>query len=125
VSASIGNSYDFENHLIQRGAITIVYDGDGNRVQKTAGGVTTNNQDRFRVCAPMVRRDRGQAKLSFTLLGPAIRDRDQELNGVGCGLCAADASGAYGHYRELLRCGVRSSAADQDCDEEGTQQQER
>ncbi|MBI2678975.1 MAG: hypothetical protein HYX28_09355 [Candidatus Koribacter versatilis] len=26
---------------MQRGFISIVYDGDGNRVQKTAGGVTT------------------------------------------------------------------------------------
>ena len=33
-----GNVYDFENHLVQHGAITIVYDGDGNRVAKTAGG---------------------------------------------------------------------------------------
>jgi len=40
-SGGIGNSYDFENHLIQHGAVTIVYDGDGNRVAKTAGGVTT------------------------------------------------------------------------------------
>lgn len=37
----IGNVYDFENHLVQHGAITIVYDGDGNRVSKTAGGTTT------------------------------------------------------------------------------------
>ncbi len=40
-SGGIENSYDFENRLVQRGAITIVYDGDGNRVSKTAGGVTT------------------------------------------------------------------------------------
>jgi YD repeat-containing protein len=34
--------YDFENHVIQAGAgITMVYDGDGNRVQKTVAGVTT------------------------------------------------------------------------------------
>jgi RHS repeat-associated protein len=43
--ASGGNnySYDFENHLTSSnaGAVTIVYDGDGNRVAKTAGGVTT------------------------------------------------------------------------------------
>jgi YD repeat-containing protein len=26
---------------VQRGGITIVYDGDGNRVQKTVGGITT------------------------------------------------------------------------------------
>jgi len=36
------NVYDFENHLIQKDAgITIVYDGDGNRVKKTVAGVTT------------------------------------------------------------------------------------
>lgn len=37
-------TYDFENHLIaQSGSttVTIVYDGDGNRVSKTAGGTTT------------------------------------------------------------------------------------
>src|SRR5207302_3451129 len=44
-TASGGNaySYDFENHLIRLngGAATYVYDGDGNRVAKTAGGTTT------------------------------------------------------------------------------------
>jgi RHS repeat-associated protein len=36
-------SYDFENRLASKdgGAVTIVYDGDGNRVAKSAGGVTT------------------------------------------------------------------------------------
>src|SRR5205807_182275 len=36
-------TYDFENRLKTQngGAVTIVYDGDGNRVAKTAGGVTT------------------------------------------------------------------------------------
>jgi hypothetical protein len=34
-------SYDFENYLIQQGGATFVYDGDGNRVEKIAGGVTT------------------------------------------------------------------------------------
>jgi RHS repeat-associated protein len=35
--------YDFEDRLIDRnnGQITILYDGDGNRVRKTVGGVTT------------------------------------------------------------------------------------
>jgi len=38
----LGYVYDFENHVVQAGAgITMVYDGDGNRVKKTAGGVTT------------------------------------------------------------------------------------
>jgi RHS repeat-associated protein/uncharacterized repeat protein (TIGR01451 family) len=41
-SGGIPNSYDFENRLIQHGLMTVVYDGDGNRVSKTAGGVTTN-----------------------------------------------------------------------------------
>jgi RHS repeat-associated protein len=40
-SAGIQNVYDFENHLIQHGAITYQYDGDGNRVSKTLAGVTT------------------------------------------------------------------------------------
>jgi RHS repeat-associated protein len=36
-------TYDFENHLQTEngGAVTIVYDGDGNRVSKTVVGVTT------------------------------------------------------------------------------------
>ncbi len=41
-SGGINSAYDFENRLIQQGAgVSIVYDGDGNRVKKTAGGVTT------------------------------------------------------------------------------------
>lgn len=36
-------TYDFENHLTGQngGSVSIVYDGDGNRVSKTVGGVTT------------------------------------------------------------------------------------
>jgi hypothetical protein len=41
-SGGIANVYDFENHLIQQGGATITYDGDGNRVSKTVGGVTTS-----------------------------------------------------------------------------------
>ncbi len=41
-SGGIPNSYDFENRLITHGNVTIVYDGDGNRVAETVGGVTTN-----------------------------------------------------------------------------------
>ena len=40
--AGTQNTYDFENHLASYGYITYVYDGDGNRVAKTVGGVTTN-----------------------------------------------------------------------------------
>jgi RHS repeat-associated protein len=44
-TASGGNTflYDFENHLTSQnaGAVSIVYDGDGNRVSKTVGGNTT------------------------------------------------------------------------------------
>ena len=36
------NVYDFENHLVQRGGVTVVYDGDGNRVKETVAGVTTS-----------------------------------------------------------------------------------
>ena len=35
------NRLPFENHLIQQGGATFVYDGDGNRVQKIVAGVTT------------------------------------------------------------------------------------
>ena len=38
----MGYVYDFENHVIQAGGgITMVYDGDGNRVKKTVALVTT------------------------------------------------------------------------------------
>lgn len=37
-SGGIGNVYDFENHLVQDGNVTIIYDGDGNRVSETVGG---------------------------------------------------------------------------------------
>jgi RHS repeat-associated protein len=36
------NVYDFENRLVQRGNISLVYDGDGNRVSETVAGVTTS-----------------------------------------------------------------------------------
>ncbi len=41
-SLGTANTYDFENHLSTHGGVTIVYDGDGNRVSKTVSGVTTN-----------------------------------------------------------------------------------
>jgi RHS repeat-associated protein len=41
LSDGFSNVYDFENHLVQRRGVTIVYDGDGNRVSKTVAGVTT------------------------------------------------------------------------------------
>src|SRR5271166_3581791 len=41
-SLGTANAYDFENHMITHGGVTIVYDGDGNRVSETVGGVTTN-----------------------------------------------------------------------------------
>jgi RHS repeat-associated protein len=34
--------YDFENRLVQRGGVTVVYDGDGSRVKETVAGVTTS-----------------------------------------------------------------------------------
>ena len=36
-----GYSYDFENHLVQQAGITVVYDGDGNRVAKTTANGTS------------------------------------------------------------------------------------
>jgi RHS repeat-associated protein len=33
--------YDFEDRMTIAGAVTMVYDGDGNRASRTAGGVTT------------------------------------------------------------------------------------
>jgi RHS repeat-associated protein len=40
-SGGIVNVYDFENHLVQQGSVKVVYDGDGNRAEKIAAGVTT------------------------------------------------------------------------------------
>jgi RHS repeat-associated protein len=39
--AGISNTYDFENRMLTRGAVSIVYDGDGIRVSETIGGTTT------------------------------------------------------------------------------------
>jgi RHS repeat-associated protein/uncharacterized repeat protein (TIGR01451 family) len=36
------NRFDFENRLVSAGGVTIVYDGDGNRVSETVAGTTTN-----------------------------------------------------------------------------------
>jgi RHS repeat-associated protein len=36
------NVYDFENRLVRRGNVTIVYDGDGNRVSETVAGATVS-----------------------------------------------------------------------------------
>jgi RHS repeat-associated protein len=41
VNASTTNVYDFENHLVKHDAVTIAYDGDGNRVSETTGAGTT------------------------------------------------------------------------------------
>jgi len=41
-SLGTANTYDFENHLVSHGGVSLLYDGDGNRVSETAGGVTTN-----------------------------------------------------------------------------------
>jgi RHS repeat-associated protein len=40
-SNGLGYAYDFENHLVQQAGLTIVYDGDGNRVSKTTASGTT------------------------------------------------------------------------------------
>jgi RHS repeat-associated protein len=40
-SGAGANVYDFENRLVQAGGVSLVYDGDGNRVQETVAGVTT------------------------------------------------------------------------------------
>lgn len=40
-SGGVNNVYDFENHLIQKDGVTMLYDGDGSRTFKTVAGVTT------------------------------------------------------------------------------------
>jgi RHS repeat-associated protein len=41
--AAVHDAFDFEDHLINRnnGQVTVIYDGDGNRVSKTVSGITT------------------------------------------------------------------------------------
>src|SRR5258708_11775703 len=39
--AGISNAYDFENRMLTHGAVSIVYDGDGNRVSETVVGTST------------------------------------------------------------------------------------
>ncbi|HKV40042.1 MAG TPA: RHS repeat-associated core domain-containing protein [Blastocatellia bacterium] len=41
LSTGTANTYDFENRMVTHGNVSIVYDGDGNRVAETVGGVTT------------------------------------------------------------------------------------
>ena len=41
-STGVTNSFDFEDRLVAQGGVSIVYDGDGNRVAETVAGVTTN-----------------------------------------------------------------------------------
>jgi RHS repeat-associated protein len=40
-SAGVTNTYDFENRMLTHGAVSMVYDGDGNRVSEMSGGVAT------------------------------------------------------------------------------------
>jgi RHS repeat-associated protein len=40
-SSGISYTYDFENKLLMKSAIVMVYDGDGNRVSETVGSTTT------------------------------------------------------------------------------------
>jgi YD repeat-containing protein len=40
-SAGISNTYDFENRMLTHGSLSLIYDGDGNRVSETVGGNTT------------------------------------------------------------------------------------
>ena len=40
-SGGTANAYDFEDHLIQHGGVSLLYDGDGNRVAESADGITT------------------------------------------------------------------------------------
>ena len=43
LNAGVGsNLFDFENRLVSAGGVSIVYDGEGNRVSETVAGVTTN-----------------------------------------------------------------------------------
>lgn len=40
-SGGVADGYDFENHMLTHGGVTLVYDGDGNRVSETIAGTTT------------------------------------------------------------------------------------
>ncbi len=41
ISGGTANTYDFENRMLTHGGVTLVYDGDGNRVSETVGSTTT------------------------------------------------------------------------------------
>jgi len=40
-SAGISNTYDFEDRMLTHGSLSLVHNGDGNRVSETIGGTTT------------------------------------------------------------------------------------
>lgn len=40
-SGGITNTYDYWNHMLKHGTVSLVYDGDGNRVSETVGSTTT------------------------------------------------------------------------------------
>ncbi len=40
-SSRTASTYDFENHMLTHGALSMTYDGDGNRVSETVGSTTT------------------------------------------------------------------------------------
>ncbi len=40
-SGGTANTYDFENRMLTHGAVSLAYDGDGNRVSETIGGTAT------------------------------------------------------------------------------------
>ncbi len=40
-TTTTGYTSDFENRMLSHGTVTMVYDGDGNRVSEAIGGTTT------------------------------------------------------------------------------------
>jgi hypothetical protein len=100
-STGLGYAYDFENQVIQAGAgISIVYDGDGNRVSKTVNGITTtylvdtqNPTGYVQVLLESFGGNRGTAyEITHTYVSL-----------YGCGLCPDVDSQILKRYRRHLR----------------------
>jgi RHS repeat-associated protein len=87
VSGARSFVYDFRNHLesMNDGAVTMVYDGDGRRVAKTVGGVTTRYlvDDLNPTHLPQVVEEvvNGTVQRTYTY-GLQRINEDQTLNGV-------------------------------------------
>ena len=82
-SAGIANTYDFENRILTHGAVTYVYDGDGNRVSETVGGTTTKYlvDDLNPTALPQVLDEIVNGSVTRTYVYGAIRLAEDQISG--------------------------------------------